>query len=326
MAGSVKFYRGSYEVYEQGLAEGKYTDGIFFDENRYTIFLNGQEYGGSADVTGAATKEWVNEHYGDAFHDLAFELTDIGGFTVSFLSAYDDSTSASINIPIATLTSAGLLSKEDKAKINSFNSDNFVKVEEGKGLSSNDYTTDEKEKLANIEGNAQINKIEVIKINGVTQEIVEKVVDLDIQTIVDNAVKTAASSTYQYRGTVSSASELPSTNLNNGDVYNIEQASQYGAAGVNVAWNQQANSWDSLGGVFSTADLEQQIAAVASDVTSLDGRLDTLEGQNLNSRLNTTETEINIFKGSDTTSGSIKYIAKEMAETVINNTLTWEVL
>lgn len=324
--GAVKFYRGSFDVYSEGLAEGLYVDGIFFDENKKAIYLNGKEYGGSSSINGGITEDWIIEHYGNAFHDVVQEITNNNGFVASFLAASDDSASGSISIPIASTNSAGLLSSTDKSKIDSFNVDNFVKKEEGKGLSSNDYTNDEKDKLSNIEENAQINTIEVIKINGVTQSINDKVIDLDIKSIVENSVNTTVSSAYQYRGSVIDASQLPTTNLNNGDVYNIENASQYGAAGVNVAWNSNANKWDSLGGLFSTADLEQSINTVKSDVNTLAGRVSTIESQSLNSRLNNVESSIDKFNGSDTTSGSIRYIAKEVAQTVVNNTLTWEVL
>ena len=47
-----------------------------------------------------------------------------------------------------------------------------------KGLSINDYTTTEKNKLTGIETGAQVNKIEEIKVNGITQPIVGKSVDI----------------------------------------------------------------------------------------------------------------------------------------------------
>ncbi len=66
------------------------------------------------------------------------------------------------------------------------------------------------------------------------------------------AAKSYADSTvvgmYKYKGSVASASNLPAS-PDTGDVYNIESASTYGAAGANVAWN--GSSWDSLGEIFS---------------------------------------------------------------------------
>lgn len=59
---------------------------------------------------------------------------------------------------------------------------NKVNVEAGKGLSTNDYTTAEKQKLANIEAEAQVNVIESIVINGVTASISGKQASVTIPT------------------------------------------------------------------------------------------------------------------------------------------------
>lgn len=59
---------------------------------------------------------------------------------------------------------------------------NKVNVEAGKGLSTNDYTTVEKQKLANIEAEAQVNKIESIVVNGVTASISGKQASVTIPT------------------------------------------------------------------------------------------------------------------------------------------------
>lgn len=62
----------------------------------------------------------------------------------------------------------------------------FVAQEAGKGLSTNDYTTTEKNKLAGIADGAQVNVIEGIKVNGeaVTDEDSDKILDLTIPTKV----------------------------------------------------------------------------------------------------------------------------------------------
>lgn len=99
----------------------------------------------------------------------------------------------------------GLLYYDGKVK-NRLN--NKVDKVEGKTLSTNDYTTEEKTKLSNIEEGAQVNvietiningteasisgkkasinieagKIDVIKVNGVAQEIKDKAVDIDVPT------------------------------------------------------------------------------------------------------------------------------------------------
>ena len=59
-----------------------------------------------------------------------------------------------------------------------------VAAEEGKGLSTNDYTTTEKTKLAGVASGAQVNKIETVKVNGTAQNITDKAVDIAVPTKV----------------------------------------------------------------------------------------------------------------------------------------------
>jgi hypothetical protein len=58
---------------------------------------------------------------------------------------------------------------------------------------------------------------------------------------------------YKYKGSVATASALPTTGQTTGDVYNIEAESTYGGAGMNVAWNGTA--WDPLGEIFSISSV-----------------------------------------------------------------------
>jgi len=55
----------------------------------------------------------------------------------------------------------------------------------GMGLSSNDYTTSEKNKLGGVESGAQVNVIESISVNGTTQTISNKNVNIPISTITN---------------------------------------------------------------------------------------------------------------------------------------------
>lgn len=60
--------------------------------------------------------------------------------------------------------------------------DEKVDKVEGKELSTNDFSNELKSKLDDIENNAQENVIETIKLNGVTQTIEDKTVDLTVST------------------------------------------------------------------------------------------------------------------------------------------------
>lgn len=63
------------------------------------------------------------------------------------------------------------------------------------------------------------------------------------------AKKTDITNMYAYKGSVADASKLPKTGQQVGWVYNIESASVYGGAGMNVAWD--GTKWDPLGEIFT---------------------------------------------------------------------------
>ena len=56
----------------------------------------------------------------------------------------------------------------------------FVAKESGKGLSTNDYTTAEKQKLAGIASNAEVNVITAVKVNGAALTPSSKAVNIDL--------------------------------------------------------------------------------------------------------------------------------------------------
>lgn len=72
----------------------------------------------------------------------------------------------------------------------------FVAKETGKGLSSNDYTTAEKNKLTGIAAGAQTNVIESVMLNGVALPVSNKAVDVTVPT-VGSASNTSGYVTYQ---------------------------------------------------------------------------------------------------------------------------------
>ena len=73
-----------------------------------------------------------------------------------------------------------LIESGDKAKWDAAATalDGKVDKVEGKGLSTNDYTTAEKEKLASIAASAQTNVIESVKVNGTVLSVADKAVDI----------------------------------------------------------------------------------------------------------------------------------------------------
>ena len=130
---------------------------------------------------------------------------------------------------------------------------NKVDVVSGKGLSTNDYTSDEKTKLAGIETGAEVNVNADWSASSGDAQILNKPTavsafsnDSGYQTAanVNALIATAVASAYKYIGSVATEADLPTTSTT-GYVYNIVAASSYGAAGMNVAWTGTA--WDALG-------------------------------------------------------------------------------
>ena len=72
-------------------------------------------------------------------------------------------------------------------------------------------------------------------------------------TLVDYAKKSDITGMYKYKGSVADATKLPTTGQKTGDVYNIETASAYGGAGMNVAWD--GTKWDPLGEIFTITSI-----------------------------------------------------------------------
>lgn len=134
-----------------------------------------------------------------------------------------------------------------------------VDKEAGKGLSTNDYTTDEKTKLKDIETGAQVNVIEKVLFQGSGASsasaltITDKGVTINLS---EYALKSNLANAYIYKGSVEDTTNLPTSGQTAGDVYNIEKQFTYDSkvypAGTNVAWNGTTQKWDPLGG---TVDL-----------------------------------------------------------------------
>lgn len=178
-----------------------------------------------------------------------------------------------------TISKATLLSvlNKTKAKQDAFNEATFVKKETGKGLSTNDYTTDEQTKLGGVETGAQVNVIESISVDGKALTVTSKGVNIDLSAYAKSA---DISTVYKYKGSVENYAALPTVDQAAGDVYNVVAAdTEHGInAGDNVAWNGTA--WDNLAGVVDLSGYvpkEDGKGLSTNDFTDeLKSKLDTL--------------------------------------------------
>ena len=147
-----------------------------------------------------------------------------------------------------------------RKKADELNDAKFVAQESGKSLVSDTEIT----RLAGMETGAQVNIIESVSISGGAAATIDsstKVATLDISSLITGLYKT--------KGSVETASNLPSSNNSAGDVYNIKVAGgtdRHGTAikaGDNVVYvvasdgDTVPSGWDVLGG---TTDLSGYVA------------------------------------------------------------------
>lgn len=154
---------------------------------------------------------------------------------------------------------------------------NKVDKVDGKGLSTNDYTTAEKNKLSSIvlSHSGGVTYVLTVGDNSVNVPDVDILLETTIPTsyynktevngMMGNALTTvqgmidsAVTNMYKYKGSVATVSALPSSGNTAGDVYNVE------SSGMNYAWNGDA--WDALGEIFtitsiSNSDIDTIVAS-----------------------------------------------------------------
>lgn len=138
---------------------------------------------------------------------------------------------------------------------------------EGKGLSTNDYTAEDKAKLAGLVNytlpTATAETLGGVKIGpGLT--VTDGVLSAksaawsEIADKPDVALKSDISGIYRYKGSVAAVDSLPAENNALGDVWNVE------ATGMNYAWNGE--NWDALGGMFEIQSITNtEIDALLAD-------------------------------------------------------------
>ncbi len=146
-----------------------------------------------------------------------------------------------------------------------------VDAVEGKGLSANDYTDEEKAKLAGIEDSAQVNVIEVAKLNGEAIVIAGKTINIDLgeyETIADAdarfALKSEIVGLYRLKGSITYAEMIALKTAEVGDVYDVTDKGGMNYVCV-VGKTPGASSWDELGSITDTSDLQKK-AVIAVNV------------------------------------------------------------
>lgn len=151
---------------------------------------------------------------------------------------------------------------------------------DGKQLSTNDYTTAEKTKLAGVAEGAQVNVIEKVSVNGTALAISSKGVNVDLTSYAKSAdvestyaKKTDITTVMRYKGVKATVAELPSTGNTVGDVWHISAASQGEYAWDGTEW-QELGSVVDLSGYYTKSEVDA-VDATKADKTYVDTELAT---------------------------------------------------
>ena len=120
-------------------------------------------------------------------------------------------------------------------------------------------------------------KIDIIKVNGTTQTITNKAVDITVPTKVsdltndsgfqtaqevEDAIDAKIVGAFTYKGAVATVADLPSTGNKKGDVYDVQET------GINYAWD--GTRWDPLGSYVDTSLLWAKSELTAITTAEID--------------------------------------------------------
>lgn len=137
----------------------------------------------------------------------------------------------------------------------------------GKGLSTNDYTTAEKEKLAGIAAGAEVNVQSDWNATTGDAAILNKpttlagygITDAMTASEIESAINTAITSVFSYKGTKATVSALPSSGNTVGDVWHVT------ADGGEYVWNGTA--WQELGSAIDLSGYLQSVTVAGITLT-----------------------------------------------------------
>lgn len=252
----------------------------------------------STTLAGLATKEELSGYVKtkDLTTELNKKVDKVAG--KSLIDDTEITRLASVKNYDDTAIKADIAKKADATAMSTSLAGKVDKVE-GKVLSSNDYTTAEKEKLAGLSNYddtdikasiaTKANSNDVYTKEEVNTELGKKADKTTVETLtttvngkadkattisgygIEDAytkteVDAKVSSVYKYKGSVANESALPTEGQVVGDVYNLEDT------GMNVAWTGEG--WDNLGSVIDlTPYLTKKDAGktYAAKATTLEG-------------------------------------------------------
>lgn len=157
--------------------------------------------------------------------------------------------------------------KADKAYVDS-KLDTKVDKVSGKQLSTNDYTNEDKTKLAGIAAGAEVNVNADWNAESGDAQILNKPTIITEEQ-VDQKINTAIGSVYKVKGSVANYEALPKDNVTIGDVYNLEDTgANYVATSTTPDWDKLSETVD-LNGYLTKTDAASTYQPKGNYLTSV---------------------------------------------------------
>ena len=130
--------------------------------------------------TGDTYDEYIWVADSSKFEKIGNTDIDLSGYVPTSRTVNGKALSSNI-----TIVASDISDVYSKTEVDSIANGKVDKVT-GKGLSTNDYTTTEKNKLSGIASGAQVNVIETVKVNGTALSVSNKAVDVTVPTKVSD--------------------------------------------------------------------------------------------------------------------------------------------
>lgn len=157
--------------------------------------------------------------------------------------------------------------KADKTYVDS-KLDTKVDKISGKQLSTNDYTDEDKTKLAGIAAGAEVNVNADWNAESGDAQILNKPTIITEEQ-VDQKINTAIGSVYKVKGSVANYEALPKENVTIGDVYNLEDTgANYVATSTTPDWDKLSETVD-LNGYLTKTDAASTYQPKGNYLTSV---------------------------------------------------------
>lgn len=157
--------------------------------------------------------------------------------------------------------------KADKIYVDS-KLDTKVDKVSGKQLSTNDYTNEDKTKLAGIAAGAEVNVNADWNAESGDAQILNKPTIITEEQ-VDQKINTAIGSVYKVKGSVANYEALPKDNVTIGDVYNLEDTgANYVATSTTPDWDKLSETVD-LNGYLTKTDAASTYQPKGNYLTSV---------------------------------------------------------